>query len=312
MKKLLGISLVAVLTAVPLMAGADPVATGTTPAHDDNAVAASAAPGYALAQANDNDSNFATAGYVKGAYNAAIKAVNKVATTANSAVQSVVEGDGNGQIKVDGTNINVHGLGSAAFTNSDAYDAAGTATTAIGALDATQSQTAGADGLALSVTQADGVITGISGSIAANTYDAYGAANTAKSDIEGKLDDGATGYDIDAKTLKIQGDDVATEDYVTGAIGTATANAATQDGVENTIKTATYSTTLDSGSVVTGTVAVPTTASFAIMETWGSDVATTNRTLTLGDNTNVSLANGTVNSATFSTTATAASYSEPE
>ena len=49
-------------------------------------------------------------------------------------------------------------------------------TTAIQALDATESQTAGADGLALSVTEVDGVITGISGSIAANTYDAHGAA----------------------------------------------------------------------------------------------------------------------------------------
>lgn len=49
---------------------------------------------------------------------------------AESAVQSVVEGDGNGQIKVDGTNVNVHGLGSAAYTNSNAYDAAGSASTA--------------------------------------------------------------------------------------------------------------------------------------------------------------------------------------
>lgn len=47
---------------------------------------------------------------------------------------------------------------------------------AIADLDATVSQTAGADGLALSVTEVDGVITAVSGSIAANTYDAYGAA----------------------------------------------------------------------------------------------------------------------------------------
>ena len=48
--------------------------------------------------------------------------------------------------------------------------------TAIKGLDATVSQTAGADGLALSITEVDGVITAISGSIAANTYDAYNAA----------------------------------------------------------------------------------------------------------------------------------------
>ena len=50
---------------------------------------------------------------------------------------------------------------------------------AVNALDATASQAAGTDGLALSVTEVDGKITAISGSIAANTYDAYGAATTA-------------------------------------------------------------------------------------------------------------------------------------
>ena len=49
---------------------------------------------------------------------------------ADTAVQAVVEGDGNGQIKVDGTNVNVHGLGSAAFVATTAFDAAGDADTA--------------------------------------------------------------------------------------------------------------------------------------------------------------------------------------
>lgn len=48
--------------------------------------------------------------------------------------------------------------------------------TAVEALDADLSQTAGADGLALHITEVDGKITAISGSIAANTYDAKGAA----------------------------------------------------------------------------------------------------------------------------------------
>lgn len=48
--------------------------------------------------------------------------------------------------------------------------------TAIQGLDAEKTQTAGADGLALSIIEADGKITAISGSIAANTYDKYGAA----------------------------------------------------------------------------------------------------------------------------------------
>ena len=49
---------------------------------------------------------------------------------ADSAVQSVVEGSANGTIAVDGTDVAVHGLGSAAYTASTAYDAAGAAATA--------------------------------------------------------------------------------------------------------------------------------------------------------------------------------------
>lgn len=45
---------------------------------------------------------------------------------ADSAVQTVEEGSTNGTVKVDGTDVPVHGLGSAAFTESNAYDPAGT------------------------------------------------------------------------------------------------------------------------------------------------------------------------------------------
>ena len=43
----------------------------------------------------------------------------------------------------------------------------------------TESHTAGADGIAISVTTTDGQVSGVSASIAANTYDAYGAAANA-------------------------------------------------------------------------------------------------------------------------------------
>ncbi len=81
MNKVLKISLVAVLAAMPLMANADPVPgdPGATVSLETAPKAANA-PGYALKQADPtNDGKVATAGYVKGAYNAAIKAVNKVA-----------------------------------------------------------------------------------------------------------------------------------------------------------------------------------------------------------------------------------------
>ena len=80
MKKLLGISLVAILATTPLMAMADPVGTGETPATESGtAVTATGDAPFALIGANAaTDGNAATAGYVKGAYNAAIKAVNTV------------------------------------------------------------------------------------------------------------------------------------------------------------------------------------------------------------------------------------------
>jgi len=73
-----------------------------------------------------------------------------------------------------------------------------------------------------------------SGELAVNgaLYDAAGAATGVQSAIEGKLDDGAAGYNIDANTLKIQGNDVATQNYVT----TATTGMATQTGVNKTIE----------------------------------------------------------------------------
>lgn len=46
---------------------------------------------------------------------------------ADTAVQTVAEGTVNGEILVDGEGVKVHGLGSAAYQNSDAFDGAGTA-----------------------------------------------------------------------------------------------------------------------------------------------------------------------------------------
>ena len=50
-------------------------------------------------------------------------------------VVSVVEGATNGTIAVNGADVKVHGLGSAAYTDTDAYEAAGAAADAIAALD---------------------------------------------------------------------------------------------------------------------------------------------------------------------------------
>jgi len=117
MKKILGISLVAVLTAMPLMAfagaqdNAEDCATAggewnsnfaegkqcsfvttTDPgATTANAPEAANAPKYALKAAAETDGNVATAGYVKGAYNAAIKAINKVAEDSKDGVVNTIK-----------------------------------------------------------------------------------------------------------------------------------------------------------------------------------------------------------------------------
>lgn len=82
-----------------------------------------------------------------------------------------------------------NGLDSAMDTRVDALEAAigenGSVATqianAIDGLDSDKSQTAGADGLALSIKLENGKVTELTGSIAANTYDAHGAA----ADVQG-------------------------------------------------------------------------------------------------------------------------------
>lgn len=72
-------------------------------------------------------------------------------------VTSVTEGSANGTIAVNGANVNVHGLGTAAYTDADAYEAAGAADAAIAALDKPDSAQAGQ--YVSAVSQEDGVIT---------------------------------------------------------------------------------------------------------------------------------------------------------
>lgn len=64
---------------------------------------------------------------------------------ADSAVQSVTEGATNGTINVDGTDVSVHGLGTAAYTASTAYDASGAAATAKSEVIGASTDTATAD-----------------------------------------------------------------------------------------------------------------------------------------------------------------------
>ena len=105
MKKLLNISVIAALAILPMAANADITTTDPGATNADAPVAANA-PKYSLATADTTDANLATAGYVKGAYNATIKAINKVATTAANAANqdlSNLSATGKANVSAQGT-----------------------------------------------------------------------------------------------------------------------------------------------------------------------------------------------------------------
>ena len=106
-------------------------------------------------------------------------------------------------------------------------------TAAINGLDSTKSQVAGADGLALEVVQENGLIKSISGSIAAGTYDAAGAAQGVKDELNPLITAAQAQADkgvADAAAAKKAADDASAKvdnsiaglDYTAYAAGEAT------------------------------------------------------------------------------------------
>lgn len=109
----------------------------------------------------------------------------------------------------------------------------GAINTAIQGLNSTKSQSAGADGLALEVVQQNGLIKSISGSIAAGTYDAAGAAQAVKDELNPLITAAQTQADkgvADAAAAKKAADDASKKvddsihslDYTAYAAGEAT------------------------------------------------------------------------------------------
>ena len=85
---------------------------------------------------------------------------------ANKAVDvTVVESTANGKIKVNGTDVAIHGLGSAAYTASTAYDASGAAAAVLGtSSDSASAKTVyGAIALANTKTSNTGTVTNVTG-----------------------------------------------------------------------------------------------------------------------------------------------------
>ncbi len=81
-----------------------------------------------------NDISIDTSGIVTvldNSHNHAIANVTGLQSSLDGKVGSVVTGTSNGTISVDGTNVAIKGLGTAAYTNSTAYDAFGSASSAL-------------------------------------------------------------------------------------------------------------------------------------------------------------------------------------
>ena len=285
MKKLLNISVIAALAVLPVAANATAADVNKQPtsinmqaegaATTANNATASGAPKYELATAHDTDSNVATAGYVKGAYNAAIRAINKVSETADSALQEsdITSGTGNGTIAVNGTDVSVTGLGSAAYTASTAYATAAQGTKADNAETLLGNETMGT------------TATTVTGAVA-ELKDAIDDLDDAvvKSVVEGTTNG----------TVSVDGTDVAVHglgsaaytastDYASAAQGTKADNAETLLG--NTAMGTTATTVTGaikelkdaSGDYATktGVLATINASTVPVMATWGGTTPTT-------------------------------------
>ena len=210
---------------------------------------------------------------------------------------TVKEGTTNGTINIKAdaigvdADIPVHGLGSAAYANTSAFDASGAAAAVQGATTETvksvDDKVTALDGR---VTTAEDKITTLNGAenvtgSVKNT--AKGYADTAETNaktyadgvgsaIEGKLDDGAAGYDINAKTLKVQGVDVATvsdTQTLTNKTIDASSNTISNLGTTNFASGTVVSTAIDAGAGASDKLA-STAALGATRTAINSDIAT--------------------------------------
>lgn len=128
---------------------------------------------------------------VSGQYVSAVSEADGIITVtrAELPVKSVTEGTENGTISVNGTDVNVHGLGSAAYTESSAYATAAQGTKADSALQAADITTGTANGT-ISVKGSDVAVKGLGSAAYAESsaFDAAGSANQALTNAKAYTD----------------------------------------------------------------------------------------------------------------------------
>lgn len=125
---------------------------------------------------------------------------------------TIAESSNNGKITVNGVDVAVHGLGSAAYTNSDAYDPKDTAKNKIAEISGTTSGTSTNSYITVATTQENGKVTGIT------VNDS--ALKTTITNL-----DGAAVKNVNSKTgntITLTGADVAVGADVDGTGGTMT------------------------------------------------------------------------------------------
>ena len=180
----------------------------------------------------------ATEGHVSGANEIYDDTLQKDQATINAENNTTLEGKVN---KEEGKGLSANDYSDAekakVSSHESALAAGGSVDTriaaAVNALDAEASQEAGSDGLSLSVSEVDGKITSISGSIAPNTYDAYGAASTVKSGLLGdastnyntlgKIEDAIEGVEELIPLQATSSNQLADKEFVNDSVSTATA-----------------------------------------------------------------------------------------
>lgn len=311
MKKFLNISVIAALAILPMAANAavgeivPGAPTNITKVPEAQKAVQTAAnvtagdgPKYALALEGANDGNVATAGYVKGAYNAAIRAINKVSETASGALTAngaatltnkTIDANGEGNSI---TNLETDNFNSAALATSTGIKTDNTASdeklvtekavaTAInGMVTETKAQTLTnktiSGGTVQNATISGATITG--GTIDADSTEISnleadnfkaGTVVNSTTGIAADINNAGDNKLVTEKAVRKAINDLSMDTYATRTGAAATAAAA--------VNGATVTYDLSGLGVQKGAVTGSAEAKITVMDTWGSDTPAANQ-----------------------------------